>query len=218
MHEPAAQISRKKNAPIPLPAPRARAPQDDTFTSSDPSVFRAVSGDLAISANVRTASGWLFPLPGALLFLGKPARFVRHEDVIGAEFARVGVSSTFDLTLNLAGGGQLEFGQIDQGELPRIQAYVAERRLPVGAWGEGAPIWRRSPGQGERRWPLDSASCSGPLRPVARSRIPPAAALPLTAGASCVPCHATPGGPAGPERSQQAGGRQAAGQRRRGRL
>ena len=115
--------------------------QDDTFTSSDPSVFRAASGDLAVSANVRTASGWLFPLPGALLFLGKPARFVRHEDVAGVEFDRVGTSSTFDMTLRLAGGGRLEFGQLEQGELPRVQAYVAERRLLVRRGLVAGAVW-----------------------------------------------------------------------------
>ncbi|KIZ02697.1 hypothetical protein MNEG_5261 [Monoraphidium neglectum] len=105
---------------------------DDTFTSSDPSVFKASSGDLAISANVRTASGWLFPLPGALLFLGKPAHFLRHSEIAGVEFARLGTSSTFDLTVHVRGGGRVEFGQVGQGEAPRLQAYVQERRLPVG--------------------------------------------------------------------------------------
>ncbi|KAI8464418.1 MAG: hypothetical protein J3K34DRAFT_526211 [Monoraphidium minutum] len=106
--------------------------QDDTFTSSDPSVFRAGAGDLALSANLRAAPGWLFPLPSSLLFLGKPARFLRHSEVAGLEFDRVGVSSTFDLAVHVAGGARVEFGQLDQGELPRLQAYVAERGLPVG--------------------------------------------------------------------------------------
>ena len=123
--------------------------QDDTFTSSDPSVFRAASGsDLAVAANVRTASGWLFPLPGALLFLGRPPRFVRHADVAGVEFARVGAtSSTFDVTVHLtheAGGGRVEFGQIDRAELARLQGYVQERRLPVRGKGRAKAvcIWR----------------------------------------------------------------------------
>ena len=121
--------------------PETRPAQDDTFTSSDPAVFRAASGDLAVSTNVRTAGGWLFPLPGALLFLGKPAQFIRHSEVAGCEFARVGAtSSTFDLEVRLTGLGQsggkgarVEFGQMDRGDLPRLQAYVAERRLPVRA-------------------------------------------------------------------------------------
>jgi hypothetical protein len=43
------------------------------------------------------------------------------------------------MTLHLAGGGasggggaaRVEFGQIDQADLPRLQAYVAECKLPV---------------------------------------------------------------------------------------
>ena len=85
-----------------------------------------------MARQVAALGGALAPLPGALLFLGKPARFVRHKDVAGVEFDRVGASSTFDMTLRLAGGGRLEFGQLEQGELPRVQACVAERRLLVG--------------------------------------------------------------------------------------
>jgi hypothetical protein len=160
----------------PHPPPPA---QEDTFTSSDPSAFRAASGNLAVSANVRTSNGWLFPLPGALLFLGKPAHFVRHSEVAGWEFARVGAtSSTFDMTVHLAGGGRVEFGQVDQGELPRLQAYVAERRLPVrlggGAGrGGGAAAGGRGCARVRGRW----CGCVGAslrlTEPAARRPIPP---------------------------------------------
>lgn len=55
-------------------------------------------------------------------------------------------SATFDAVVHLAGSGKggaarAEFGQMDQGELPRLQAYVAERRLPVRRGWCGAGGW-----------------------------------------------------------------------------
>jgi len=62
---------------------------------------------------------------------------VRHDQIAGWEFERVGAaSSTFDCVVHLGGGrGRLELGQIDQGEAGRLQAYVQERGLPVRVGG-----------------------------------------------------------------------------------
>lgn len=58
-----------------------------------------------MSAVVKVSHGHLFPLPGALLFVEKPALFVPHADVLGAEWRRV-QSATFDLVLHVAKPGK----------------------------------------------------------------------------------------------------------------
>ncbi len=97
------------SAPLHLPicvhaALHAVCPRPCAYTSPT-RVLCLPAGQLAVSAVVKVSHGHLFPLPGALLFVEKPALFVPHADLLGAEWRRV-QSATFDLVLHVAKPGE----------------------------------------------------------------------------------------------------------------
>lgn len=43
-----------------------------------------------MEANLKAQQGWLYPLPGALLYVGRPALFLRPADLTSLELLRAG--------------------------------------------------------------------------------------------------------------------------------
>eukprot|EP00798_Chlamydomonas_sp_ICE-L_P001703 gene1703-33108_t len=104
------------------------------FLSPDASVYQSAKDLGAIEATVKVNSGYLFPLPSALLFIERPPMFIPTSDVRCYEFARAGGTSvTFDLILHMKsvdGRGEIvEFSQLDRAELGRLHSYLEKSKM-----------------------------------------------------------------------------------------
>lgn len=131
-----------------------------------------------MGANVKVSSGFLFPLATAFAFLERPALFVPHASVARVEMIRAnGVSSTFDVVLELQGGERLEFGQIDRAELGRVQSYMARTGLDskVSAGVDGTGSGERG-GRTKERQLRGLSRCWGSMKRGGRAHLFPVAA------------------------------------------
>eukprot|EP00882_Tetradesmus_deserticola_P031400 GHRQ01035503.1.p2 GENE.GHRQ01035503.1~~GHRQ01035503.1.p2 ORF type:complete len:160 (+),score=73.26 GHRQ01035503.1:121-600(+) len=102
-----------------------------------------------IAANRGAVAGWLVPLSAGLCYIGKPGRFLPSSSISKVLFHRTGAgSSTFDITIqpvrSAAGGAAsaaaadkpFELGQIDAAELVKLQLYLQQHCIRIGADGD----------------------------------------------------------------------------------
>jgi hypothetical protein len=123
-----------------------------------------------IAANRGATPGWLVPLSAGLCYIGKPGRFLPSSSISKVLFHRAGGgSSTFDITIKPVkaaagagvGGGVsskvLELGQIDAGELVKLQGYLSTHRIKVRSLGFYHYAWFRK----VLKFWINSAVCTG---------------------------------------------------------
>ncbi|KAK9807931.1 hypothetical protein WJX73_004210 [Symbiochloris irregularis] len=116
-----------------------KQPDGVSFASPSPQVFATSTGALAVEAVVKVSQGYLYPLADALCFLEKPALYIPLSEVEAMELSRAGgVSSTFDLVVQMKAGNSQEFSNLPKAELGPVQQYIAAHGFAASSRQEGA--------------------------------------------------------------------------------
>lgn len=75
-------------------------------------------GEKGIKCSIKANEGNLFLLDRSLMFVPKPATYISYENIASITVARAGgaisATRTFDLTINLKGGGEHQFSSINR--------------------------------------------------------------------------------------------------------
>ena len=78
--------------------------------------FCSSNNQTAITCSHRATSGFLYPLDKGFIFVHKPAVYVKFEDIVCVNFARMsgvaGVSRSFDFDLDLKDGTTMHFSSL----------------------------------------------------------------------------------------------------------
>eukprot|EP01017_Pseudomicrothorax_dubius_P005926 TRINITY_DN1160_c0_g3_i2.p1 TRINITY_DN1160_c0_g3~~TRINITY_DN1160_c0_g3_i2.p1 ORF type:complete len:367 (-),score=130.47 TRINITY_DN1160_c0_g3_i2:30-1130(-) len=97
-----------------------------------PGDFKTSNGKSAFRCSVKAREGHLFPLAKALLFIPKPVIYIKHDDIIRAEFHRVSGTNQnklIDLILIQKNGVQHPFVGIQKEELENLKRYFEQRKI-----------------------------------------------------------------------------------------
>jgi len=110
-------------------------------TISD-STFLGESGTASVKCSLKASEGSLYPLERALFFIHKPPTYIKYDDVVNVEFARLGSvsvpgglgnSRTFDLIVNLKNSTSVQFTNILREEYRSLFNYLNERKVKIDA-------------------------------------------------------------------------------------
>eukprot|EP00920_Eleutheroschizon_duboscqi_P003968 GHVT01009267.1.p1 GENE.GHVT01009267.1~~GHVT01009267.1.p1 ORF type:complete len:547 (-),score=62.90 GHVT01009267.1:888-2528(-) len=96
--------------------------------------FQNFNGDSAITATHRASSGHLYPLKKGFLYLIKPVMFVKYDEIVSAEFSRIGASSTnryFSFSVSIRGGLSYEFTSIDRNEHKALVEWMNSKGIRI---------------------------------------------------------------------------------------
>eukprot|EP00920_Eleutheroschizon_duboscqi_P003974 GHVT01009274.1.p2 GENE.GHVT01009274.1~~GHVT01009274.1.p2 ORF type:complete len:178 (-),score=29.20 GHVT01009274.1:76-609(-) len=88
----------------------------------------------AITATHRASSGHLYPLKKGFLYLIKPVMFVKYDEIVSAEFSRIGASSTnryFSFSVSIRGGLSYEFTSIDRNEHKALVEWMNSKGIRI---------------------------------------------------------------------------------------
>ncbi len=85
-----------------------------------PGNFLGHSGTPAITCSYKAASGFVYPLERAFIFVYKPPIYIRYDEIRAVEFERSGGSTrSFDVNVKLANDIAYTFASIEKGEYGR---------------------------------------------------------------------------------------------------
>ena len=88
-----------------------------------------------VKCSVKASEGFLFCLERAFLFVPKPAQFIHYETIVLIVMSRVGgaisASRTFDITIQVRGGGEFAFSNINREEQRPLEDFFALKGIKV---------------------------------------------------------------------------------------
>jgi structure-specific recognition protein 1 len=113
-----------------------------------PGNFLSAARSKAVRCTLKGNDGLLYPLEKSLLFVHKPATWLRYSDIESLEFRRsTGSSRSWELAVHVKSGtaaagisaGELALQALDKGEWEPLRAYFSERgvRVTEAAHGGG---------------------------------------------------------------------------------
>jgi len=113
-----------------------------------PGNFLSAARSKAVRCTLKGNDGLLYPLEKSLLFVHKPATWLRYSDIESLEFRRsTGSSRSWELAVHVKSGtaaagisaGELALQALDKGEWEPLRAYFTERgvRVTEAAHGGG---------------------------------------------------------------------------------
>ena len=102
-----------------------------------PGSFIGNSGTPAISCSYKAASGMIYPLERAFMFVYKPPIFVKYEEVKVVNFARSGgTNRSFDIEVHTRGDTVYTFSSIEKDEYHRLYDFLKNKKLNVKSTGK----------------------------------------------------------------------------------
>ena len=102
-----------------------------------PGSFIGNSGTPAISCSYKAASGMIYPLERAFMFVYKPPIFVKYDEVKVVNFARSGgTNRSFDIEIHTRGDTVYTFSSIEKDEYHRLYDFLKNKKLNVKATGK----------------------------------------------------------------------------------
>ena len=102
-----------------------------------PGSFIGNSGTPAISCSYKAASGMIYPLERAFMFVYKPPIFVKYEEVKMVNFARSGgTNRSFDIEVHTRGDTVYTFSSIEKDEYHRLYDFLKNKKLNVKSTGK----------------------------------------------------------------------------------
>lgn len=102
-----------------------------------PGSFIGNSGTPAISCSYKAASGMIYPLERAFMFVYKPPIFVKYEEVKVVNFARSGgTTRSFDIEVHTRGDTVYTFSSIEKDEYHRLYDFLKNKKLNVKSTGK----------------------------------------------------------------------------------
>eukprot|EP00743_Colponemidia_sp_Colp-15_P002921 GILK01003160.1.p1 GENE.GILK01003160.1~~GILK01003160.1.p1 ORF type:complete len:580 (+),score=152.64 GILK01003160.1:54-1742(+) len=101
-----------------------------------PGNFKNASGTHAVRCSVKASDGHLYPLNKSFFFINKPVIYIRFEDVLSVEFARVseGSSNTnrsFDLIVSCKSDVEHQFTSIDKNEYQPLFDFLQSKKIKI---------------------------------------------------------------------------------------
>ena len=90
----------------------------------------------AVKCSVKAQEGFLYPLQKSLIFIHKPVTYIKIDDVLHVEFARVSEFAkttvrSFDLTVTTKKGESTTFTGIDKQEYKPLRSYLQKKNLRI---------------------------------------------------------------------------------------
>ncbi|KAL5477341.1 hypothetical protein EMCRGX_G024130 [Ephydatia muelleri] len=105
-----------------------------------PGTYKNSNNQTAITCSHRATSGFLYPLDKGFIFVHKPAVYVKFEDIVCVNFARMsgvaGVSRSFDFDLDLKDGTTMHFSSLMKDDYSRLHEFVLEKNLKIKSKGK----------------------------------------------------------------------------------
>ncbi len=104
-----------------------------------PGNFLGHSGTPAITCSHKAASGFVYPLERAFIFVYKPPIYIRYDEVRSVEFERSGGSTrSFDINVLLGNDIAYTFSSIEKGEYARLYEFLKSKGIKLRTQGVGA--------------------------------------------------------------------------------
>lgn len=97
--------------------------------------FESHHAQKGVKCSVKASEGILFCMERAFMFVPKPAQFITYDQISLIVFSRVGgaisASRTFDMTIEMRGGGEFAFSNINREEQHPLENFFASKNLKV---------------------------------------------------------------------------------------
>ena len=97
--------------------------------------FESHHSQKGVKCSVKASEGTLFCLEKAFIFIPKPAQFIQYDQVAAIVFSRVGgavsASRTFDITMEMRGGGEFQFSNINREEQRPLESFFETKGLKI---------------------------------------------------------------------------------------
>ena len=97
--------------------------------------FSSHHSQKGVKCSVKASEGNLFCLEKAFIFVPKPAQFIQYEQISAIVMSRVGgavsASRTFDITMEMRGGGEFQFSNINREEQSSLESFFEIKGIKI---------------------------------------------------------------------------------------
>ena len=102
--------------------------------------FKTSRGNKCIECALKNQTGCLFPLKRSFMFIHKPTKWIKYDDIKHVEFMRAGKSKarTFDFKITLKGASaaaaksdDLMFKNIEKGDYDPLLRFCQQRKISI---------------------------------------------------------------------------------------
>jgi structure-specific recognition protein 1 len=97
--------------------------------------FESHHSQKGVKCSVKASEGILFCMERSFMFVPKPAQFIQYDQISLIVLSRIGgaisASRTFDVTIQMRGGGEFAFSNINREEQKPLETFFALKNLKV---------------------------------------------------------------------------------------